>query len=44
MLTAGTQVPDVSVWMDPGQSLNLRDTAAEGAYALFFYLVDWSST
>jgi len=43
-LRAGSQVPDVTVWTDPGRPLNLRETAAEGPYALFFYLVDWSST
>ncbi len=43
-LEEGSVVPDVTVWTDPGQSLNLRETAAEGPYALFFYLVDWSST
>ena len=44
MLSAGSDIPDVTVWTDPGKSLNLRETAAEGPYALFFYLVDWSST
>jgi len=39
-----SEMPDVTVWTDPGKSLNLRETAAEGPYALFFYLVDWSST
>ena len=43
-LGAGSEVPDVSVWTDPGQPLNLRETALEGPYVLFFYLVDWSST
>lgn len=39
-----SEVPDVTVWTDPGRPLNLRETAAEGPYALFFYLIDWSST
>ena len=43
-LNAGSEVPDVTVWTDPGQPLNLRETALEGPYALFFYLIDWSST
>ena len=43
-LAAGSDVPVLTVWTDPGQPLELRATAAEGAYALFFYLVDWSST
>ena len=43
-LAVGSEVPSVVVWTDPGQPLNLRDTAAEGPYALFFYLIDWSST
>jgi hypothetical protein len=44
LLGAGSDIPDVTVWTDPGKALNLRETAAEGPYALFFYLVDWSST
>lgn len=43
-LGPGAEVPDVTVWTDPGEAINLRDTAADGAYVLFFYLVDWSST
>ncbi|MGI9657737.1 MAG: hypothetical protein ACR2OD_02420 [Gaiellaceae bacterium] len=43
-LGAGSDVPDVTVWTDPGQPLNLRETALDGPYVLFFYLVDWSST
>ena len=43
-LAVGSEVPAVTVWTDPGQPLNLRETAAAGPYALFFYLVDWSST
>lgn len=44
ILRPPSEVPDVTVWTDPGRSLNLRETAEEGPYALFFYLVDWSST
>ncbi len=44
LLESGSEVPDITVWTDPGQPLNLRETAAEGPYVLFFYLLDWSST
>lgn len=43
-LQPGAAVPSVTVWTDPGEPLDLREAAAEGAYVLFFYLVDWSST
>jgi peroxiredoxin len=44
MLSVGDQVPDVQVWMDPREQVNLRELAREKPLLLVYYLFDWSST
>jgi peroxiredoxin len=44
MLAVGEQIPDVRVWMGPGERVSLRELAAEKPVLLLFYLFDWSST
>lgn len=44
MIRVGDRVPDAEVWRSTRDRLDLRELASQGAYLLFFYLFDWSST
>jgi peroxiredoxin len=44
VLELGDQIPDATVFRNPGEPVGLRDLAADGPVLLVFYLLDWSST
>ena len=44
MIGVGERVPDAQVWRSTRERVSLRELASDGAYVLFFYLFDWSST
>ena len=44
MIGRGEVVPDVRVWIAPGEPVALRELGADGPFLLLFYLLDWSST
>ena len=44
MIGVGERVPDAQVWHSTRERVSLRELASDGAYVLFFYLFDWSST
>ena len=44
MLTAGSVLPDVTVYAAPGEALTLRTAAAGSKTLIAFYLFDFSAT
>jgi peroxiredoxin len=44
VLEVGDRVAEATVFRSPGESVSLRDLAADGPVLLVFYLLDWSST
>ena len=44
MLAVGDVVPPARVQRAPGDETTLSELGGEGAFLLFFYLFDWSST
>lgn len=44
MIEVGQPVPDVRVWGEPGEPVELGGLHADGPYLLVFYLLDWSAT
>lgn len=45
VLGRGDSVPDVGVWLAPGEEpISLARLHEDGPYLLFFYLYDWSAT
>jgi hypothetical protein len=44
VLGAGDTLPEVTVFLGPGEPLTLRELVEDGPKLLVFYLFDWSST
>ena len=44
MIAVGERLPDVRVWLAPGEAASLSDLAREGPALFLFYLFDWSAT
>ncbi len=44
MLKPGDRVPHATVWLSTTETVSVDELPAEGAFLLFFYLFDWSST
>ncbi len=45
MIEAGEPVPDVEVWIAPGERVRVRELAPPAVpFLLLFYVFDWSST
>jgi peroxiredoxin len=44
MLEAGDRIPDVTVWLGPGQPVTTHELLEDGPKLLLFYPFDWSST
>ena len=44
MLQAGEQVPDVTVFLGPGERVTISELLEDGPKLLVFYLFDWSAT
>jgi peroxiredoxin len=44
MLAVGDQIPDVTLFGNPGEPIRLRELVEAGPVLLLFYLFDWSST
>jgi hypothetical protein len=44
VLQAGEKVPDVSVYLGPGEAVTMTELVEDGPKLLVFYLFDWSST
>jgi peroxiredoxin len=44
MLEAGDRIPDVTVFLGPGQPVSMLELLEDGPKLLLFYPFDWSST
>jgi peroxiredoxin len=44
MLAVGEQIPDLRVWTEPRETVELRELARERPLLLVFYIFDWSAT
>src|ERR1700749_4666408 len=44
MLQAGDRVPDVTVFLGPGEPVTMTELLEDGPKLLVFYLFDWSAT
>ena len=44
MLKAGDRVPDVQVFLGPGEPMTVLELVEDGPKLLVFYLFDWSAT
>ena len=44
MLQAGDRVPNVTVFLGPGEPVTMDELVEDGPKLLLFYLFDWSST
>ena len=44
MIAPGEALPDVRVWIAPGEPVALRELPRDGPFLLLFYLLDWSAT
>ena len=44
MLSIGDRVPDVTMFLGPGELVTVPELLEDGPKLLVFYLFDWSST
>ncbi len=44
MVGVGERIPEVTVFLGPGEPMTLPELVVDGPKLLVFYLFDWSST